>query len=377
MDKRLLMTPGPTPIPPEVLLAMAEPILHHRTPEFKAVLASCAEDLKPLFATEQPVLMLSSSGTGAMEASITNFCRTGDTIITVAGGKFGQRWSQIGRAYGLEVVELAVEWGRAVAVDDVAQALATHPTARGVFLQASETSTGCSHPVEAIAALCKDRPETLCVVDGITAVGVQPVEMDAWGIDIVVSGSQKAFMLPPGLSFIAVSEKAWRLNEHANLPRFYFNLAKERKAQAGGQTAWTSPVSLIVGLRRVIDRMQAMGGLEGLHTHHERLARATQAGVQAMGMALLAEQPAWSCTAAWAPESIGAGPIVSGLGRRGIKIAGGQDHLKGRIFRIGHLGYFSASDILATLAAMEAVLVAEGHDLVRGAGVTAALEALG
>lgn len=377
MQKRMLMTPGPTPIPPEVLLAMAEPILHHRTPEFKALFASCAEDLKPIFATAQPVLMLAATGTGAMEAAITNLMRREDTIITVAGGKFGQRWGQIGRAYGLNVVELEVEWGKAIAVERVAEALDAHPDARGVYLQASETSTGVTHPVQGIAALCATRENTLCIVDGITAVGVQPLDMDAWGVDVVVSGSQKAFMLPPGLAFIALSEKAWGATTRSDLPRYYFDLAKERKNQAKGQTAYTSAVSLVVGLRRVLDRMAEMGGLSALHTHHERLARGTQAGLTAMGMELLAEVPAWSTTAALAPPAIGAGPLVSGLNDRGIKIAGGQDHLKGKIIRVGHLGWFSANDILTTMAALDQVLVGLGHDHVPGAGVAAAAAALG
>ncbi len=366
------MTPGPTPIPPEVLLAMAEPIVHHRTPEFKAIFASCAADLRPIFATEQQVLMLSSSGTGAMEAAITNFMARGDTIITVAAGKFGQRWGQIGRAYGLNVVEIEVEWGKAVSPEFIEQALEAHPDARAVYLQGSETSTGTTQPVKAIAAACSKKPGVLCVVDGITAAGVQPLEMDAWGIDIVVSGSQKAFMLPPGLAFIAVSDKAWSMTERSDLPCYYFDLVKERAAQAKGTTSYTSAVSLVIGLRKVLDRMAAMGGVEGLHTHHEKLSKATVAGVQALGLKLLSEAPAWSCTAVWAPESIGAGPIVSGLNDRGIKIAGGQDHLKGKIFRIGHLGWFSGHDIVATLSALESVLAEHGHPFTPGAGVAAA-----
>ncbi len=376
MEKRLLMTPGPTPIPPEVLLSMAEPIVHHRTPEFKAIFASCAADLQPIFATRQPVLMLSSSGTGAMEAAISNFCSRGDTIITIAAGKFGQRWGQIGRAYGLDVVEIEVEWGRSATPDQAAAALAEHPHARGVYFQASETSTATSQPVQAIAALCRNRPNTLCVVDGITAVGVQPLQMDDWGVDIVVSGSQKAFMLPPGLAFIAVSEKAWGMTDRSDLPSYYFDLVKERKSQAKGQTAYTSAVSLVVGLRKVLDRMAAMGGLAGLHAHHDRLARGTQAGVAALGLELLSESPAWSCTAVLIPDAIGAGPIIAGLGERGIKIAGGQDHLKGKIIRIGHLGWFSANDIVATLCAIESVLTSHGHGFEPGAGVAAASKIL-
>jgi aspartate aminotransferase-like enzyme len=371
MKKRLLMTPGPTPIPPDVLLAMAQPILHHRTPEFKEIFESCARDLQAIFATSEQVLMLVSTGTGAMEGSISNFMRRGDTIITVAGGKFGQRWSEIGRAYGLDVVELTVEWGKSVSVDAVADALASHPNARGVYLQASETSTGVSHPVQEIAALCRERTGTLCIVDGITAVGVQPVEMDAWGIDIVVSGSQKAFMLPPGLAFIACSEKAWGFAEHSDLPRYYFDLRKERKKQAGGQTAYTSAVSLIVGLRQVLNRMGDMG-LTGLHAHHQRLALATQAGVKAIGLKLLADSPAWSVTAVYAPDGIDAGNIIKSMNAKGIKIAGGQDHLKGRIFRIGHLGWFAGTDIVSTLSTLETVLDELGHELQPGASVAAA-----
>jgi len=371
MQKRLLMTPGPTPIPGDVLLAMAQPILHHRTPEFKGLLKSCGDDLQPIFATNEQVLMLSSSGTGAMEAAITNFCRHGDTIITVAGGKFGQRWGQIGRAYGLSVVEIEVEWGQAVELSAIEEALNEHPGARGIYVQASETSTGVRHPVQGIAALCRTRSETLCVVDGITAVGVEPLEMDKWGVDIVVSGSQKAFMLPPGLAFIACSEKAWAMAEQSDLPRFYFDLLKERKNQATGQTAYTSPVSLVVGLRKVLDRMLAMG-VEALHEHHDTLARGTRAGILALGLKLLANPPATSVTAAWAPDDMDAGDIIKGIGQRNIKIAGGQDHLKGRIFRIGHLGWFSQADIIATLSALECTLADLGHEFSPGVGVVAA-----
>jgi aspartate aminotransferase-like enzyme len=354
---------------------MAEPIIHHRTPEFKAILTSCSDDLRTIFATSEQVLVLASSGTGAMEAAISNFMSQGDTILTVNGGKFGERWGLIGKAFGLNVVEILVEWGQSVTVEAVAQALADHPNARAVYLQASETSTGASHPVQAVAALCKSRPNTLCVVDGITAVGVQALQMDEWGVDIVVSGSQKAFMLPPGLGFIACSEKAWQHAERSTLPRYYFDLLKERKSQAKGTTAYTSAVSLVVGLRRVLDRMKECG-LAGLHAHHHRLARATRAGVQAMGLALLSDVPADSVTAVYAPEAIGAGPIVSGMDVRGIKIAGGQDHLKGRIFRIGHLGWFDGKDILATLATLESVLLSLGHEMTAGAGVSAAARIL-
>ena len=355
---------------------MAEPIRHHRTPEFKEIFASCRRDLSPLFATAEPVLMLASTGTGAMEASITNMNRAGDTIITIAAGKFGERWGEIGRAYGLNVIELSAEWGRSISVKAVQEALDAHPGVRGVYLQASETSTGASHPVKAIAALCRERAHTLCVVDGITAVGVQPVEMDAWGIDVVISGSQKAFMLPPGLAFIALSEKARKRTEEPGLPRYYFNLAKEATTQAKGQTAWTSAVSLIVGLRQVINRMNTMGGLTALHAHHERLARATRAGLTALGLELLAETPSWSVTAAYTPESIGAGLVIADLNKRGIRIAGGQNHLKDRIIRIGHLGWFSPHDITATLSALEDVLHAHGHSAAPGCGVAAACREL-
>jgi len=322
------------------------------------------------------VLMFSSTGTGAMEASISNFMRTGDTIITVNGGKFGERWGLIGRAYGLNVVELNVEWGRSVTVEQVAEALEQNPNTRAVYVQASETSTGVAHPIEAIAKLCQSRPNTLCVVDGITAVGVQPLEMDAWGVDVVVSGSQKSFMLPPGLAFLAASEKAYGHAETANLPKFYFNVLKERKSQSTGTTAWTSAVSLVVGLRRVLDRMNAMT-LPGLHKHHDTLARATRAAMTALDMKLLADNPADSVTAVRAPEAIGATPIIAAMNERGIKIAGGQEHLKGKIFRVGHLGWFDGKDIVVTVNALEQVVQSLGHSVTAGAAAAAASTVLG
>ncbi len=378
MKKRYLLSPGPTAVPENVLLKMAEPMIHHRTPQFSAIFAEVKKDLKYLFQTKQEVLILASSGTGAMESAVTNLFCKGDKVVYVNGGKFGERWGQISRAYGLEVIEVKVEWGQAVDVSAVKEILDRDPEIKGVLVQASETSTTVAHPVKELAELTKER-ETLIVVDGITAVGVSDIPMDDWGIDVLVSGSQKAFMLPPGLAFIALSDKAWGFAERSDLPRYYFDLAKENKNQAAGKdtTAYTPAVSLIIGLSEVL-RMVKEEGLENLFARHRTLARATRAAVKALDLKLLApDSPADSATGAYVPEGIDGGKFVKFLrDDMGVTLAGGQDHLKGKIFRIAHLGYYDTFDILIAVSAIEMALKKFGHPVDLGRGVAAAQEIL-
>jgi aspartate aminotransferase-like enzyme len=371
MIKKYLLAPGPTPVPPEVLLAMAQPVMHHRTPQFEAIVAEVQDGLRRLFQTAQDVLILAASGTGGMEAAVANTASPGDRALVVNGGKFGERWGKIARTYGLEVTELKVEWGRAVEPDAVARALAEHPDTRLVLVQASETSTTALHPVGALARLTRAR-ETLLVVDGITAVGVLDLPMDALGIDVLVTGSQKALMLPPGLAFVALSERAWRAAARARLPRFYFDLARERESQAAHTTAWTPAISLIYGLRAALALLHAEG-LPAVFARHERLARATRAGVQALGLALLApEHPSPAATGVLLPEGV-PGRIVGYLRDKvGVTFAGGQDHLKGKIVRLAHLGYIGAFDVVTGLAALEMGLAAFGRRVALGSGVGAA-----
>ncbi len=376
MMKQRLLAPGPTPVPDQVLLAMAQPIMHHRQPGFAKLFLEVGEDLKWLFQTAQPVLTLCATGTGAMEAAVVNFLARGDRVLVVRGGKFGERWHEIAAAYGLDPVALDVAWGHGVEPAAVERALAADPSIRAVLWQASETSTGARHPVRELAALCRTR-DVLSMVDAITATGVFEMAMDAWGLDVVVSGSQKAFMLPPGLGFIAASERAWKARERGNLPRYYFDLARERKMQAEGQTAFTPAVSLIVGLRESLRLLRAEG-LEAIWTRHERLARATRAAVTALGLELYAgSAPSPTCTAVRAPAGVDGGTISKKMRDGfGITIAGGQGQAKGVIFRIAHIGWVDALDLVQGIAALEMALTELGVKIELGAGVRAAQQSL-
>jgi aspartate aminotransferase-like enzyme len=330
--------------------------------------------LEQVYQTENDALILASSGSGAMEAAVVNLFSPGDTVIYVNGGKFGERWGKIAARYGINAVEIRVEWGSAVDVSAVEAALKEHPDARGVLLQASETSTTTEHPVRDIARLTATRDDCAIVVDAITALGVIDMPMDDWGLDVVISGSQKALMLPPGLAFIALSDKAWRMAESSTSPKFYFDLAAERKNQQAGKdtTAWTPGVSLIIGLHEVLT-MVFEEGLENLFARHALLARATRAGVEALGLKLLSSAPASSATGAYVPEGVNGGAFVKYLrDTMGVTFAGGQDHLKGRIIRIAHLGDYDVFDIVTAMSAIEIALNRFGHDVRLGAGVGAA-----
>lgn len=349
--KRLL-TPGPTPISPEVAAAMAAPLVYHRAPAFKEVVLRVRENLRWVFQTKGEAIFLTCSGTGAMEAAVANTLNRGDLAITVRAGKFGERWANICKAYGVPTQNIDVEWGKPVTVDAVKKALDENPKARAVMVQASETSTGVAHPVKEIAALLKSRPDTLCIVDGISALGVMNLPMDEWGIDVLVGGSQKAFALPPGLAFAAVSPKAQSFMEKSDLPKFYFSFAREIASQSKGETAWTPGISLVAGLDAALAGMKAEG-LEKLFGRHKAMANATRAGVKGMGLELFApDSPSDSVTAIKAPGGIDGQAIVKDMrDRHGITIAGGQDALKGKIFRLSHMGHVDRFDILTALAA--------------------------
>lgn len=378
MKKKYLLSPGPTAVPESVLARMAEPMIHHRTPQFSAIFAEVKKDLKYVFQTEEEVIILASSGTGAMEATITNLFSKGDKVIFVNGGKFGERWGKIASTYGLETIEITVEWGQAVDVSAVKELLDKDAGIKAVLMQASETSTTAAHPVKEIAALTKDR-DTLLVVDGITAVGVMDLPMDKLGIDVLLSGSQKAFMLPPGLAFIALSQKAWGFADKSDLPKFYFNLKTENKNQVAGKdtTAYTPAVSLIIGLAEVL-RLVKEESLENLFNRHATLARATRAAVKALGLKLLApDSPADSATGAYVPEGVDGAKLVKFLrDDMGVTLAGGQDHLKGKIIRIAHLGYYDTFDIIIAISSIEMALVKLGHKTELGKGVAAAQQIL-
>jgi len=370
------MAPGPTPVPERALLAMAQPMMHHRTPQFSAIFAETCELLKYVFQTKQDVLILAASGTGAMEGSVTNLFNAGDEVLTINAGKFGERWTKIAQAYGLKVTEIKVEWGNAVDPKAVKEALDKNANIKGVFCQASETSTTVQHPVKEIAALTKDK-NCLLIVDGITAVGVMSLPMDEWGIDVLVSGSQKAFMLPPGLAFVALSEKAWKFNETSKCPRFYFDFKKERKNMADKTTAYTPGVSLIIGLREAL-LMIKEEGLENTFARHERLGRAAREAMKALGLKLLApDAPSFATTGVYVPEGVDGGKLVKYMrDTLGVTMAGGQDHLKGKIFRIAHLGYIDTFDMIIAVSAIEMALSKHGHKVEFGKGVAAAQKIL-
>jgi aspartate aminotransferase-like enzyme len=375
--KYRLLSPGPTPVPERVLTAMANPIVHHRTPAFEATFQKCREGLSWLFQTKQEVLTLAASGTGAFEAAYQSLFSPGDTIITCAGGKFGERWGNMARAFGFINVVVDAPWGEAIDVQKVKEALDKHPEAKGVVVCASETSTGVRHPYEEIAALVKPREETLMLVDAITALGVWDISPERDGIDVLVTGSQKALMLPPGLAFVSLSEKAWKMADKAKAPRYYFDLKKELKNQKTNQTSYTPAVSLIEGLNESLKLMQEEG-LPTMFARHARLARATRVGVTALGLEIFAKKPADSVTSVLQPAGLKPDAVYKGLmTRANITIAGGQDAIKGKVFRIAHLGYYDDLDIITVLAATEIILRQEGYTQFQpGASVGAASEVL-
>jgi len=377
MIKRYLLAPGPTPVPPEVLLAMARPMTHHRAPEFAQLLGEVREDLKWLFQTRSDMLILASSGTGGMEGAVSNFLSPGDKALVVNGGKFGERWGKLCKTFGVQVTEIKVEWGHAVDPQMVADALKADPAIKAVYVQASETSTGVAHDTKAIAEIVKPREGTILVVDAITALGVFDLKTDAWGLDVVVTGSQKALMLPPGLAFVSVSEKAWQLADKAKNASFYFNFRRERDSQTKNQTAYTPAVSMILGLQEVLKTLK-VEGLDAVFTRHAGLARAMREGVKAAGLSLFPKQsPSDALTAISAPDGVDGQAIYKNLRvQYGITAAGGQDHLKGKIFRVSHMGYMDSFDIIMTVAAIEMVLKGLGHPVKLGTGVAKAQELL-
>ena len=351
---------------------MAAPTIHHRTPEFEATVREVRAGLGAVFQTRQDVIVLAASGTGAMEASVVNTLSAGDVVIVVNGGKFGERWTKICRGYGVDVEEVVVAWGEAVDPAVVEAILKRRPETRAVLVQASETSTTVLHPVPELAGLTRER-DTLLIVDGITAVGVTDMPMDRMGIDVLVSGSQKAFMLPPGLAFVAFSEKAWKASERATLPKFYFDLARERASQQKNTTAYTPAINLMFGLRKALERMLAEG-LDAVFARHDRLARATRAGSAGLGLPLLAgTSPSPAATGVYLPPDVPGGDLQKYLRYGlGVEMAGGQDRLKGKILRIAHLGHAGPFDVVTAMAALEFGLSRFGVEAPLGRGVAAA-----
>ena len=377
MDKYRLMAPGPVTVPERVRLAMARSVIHHRAPEFLPILQEVRENLARVFQTREPVLILVSSGTGAMEAAVANLISSGDRAVVVRGGKFGERWAELCTVYGGEPVCVDVEWGRAVDPEDVRRVLRKTTGARALFVQASETSTGVFHPVRELADVVREEGEALIVVDGISGVGVHDLPMDEWGLDVVVSGSQKSFMLPPGLAFIALSERARAAIEGTRSPRYYFDLRKELKVQPDNQTAYTPAVSHLFGLRESL--LMILGeGLPTVFDRHASFSHATRRAMTALGLDLFApDDPSHALTAVCVPEGVDGKAIVTRLrDEYGIAIMGGQGKASGKIFRVGHIGHVDRFDMITVVTAIEMLLGDMGYPAKLGEGVRAAAEIL-
>jgi aspartate aminotransferase-like enzyme len=369
--KYYLLSPGPTPIPDEVLSVAAQPIIHHRTPEFSALLLDVSEGLKYVFATKEDVYILTSSGTGAMEAALVNTLSPGDKILTINGGKFGERWGHMGRAYGLQVKEVVLEWGQDFTKEQLEAELKANPEIKAVFCTLSETSSGAVFDVKGYSEAVARTPAIL-VVDGISGLGAMPCPMDEWKVDVIVSGSQKSFMIPPGLGYIAFSQKAWKMVETSRLPKFYFDVKKAKKNLADKTTPWTPAISLIVQQRKALERIRATG-LENLFEHHRILGEATRAGIKALGLELLAKRPGNILTAIKVPAGLDGKALVKTMqGKYLAYIAGGQDPYKGKIFRIAHLGYMGGFDIITALSALEMTLSDLDYSFEKGSGLRAA-----
>jgi aspartate aminotransferase-like enzyme len=361
IKKQRLLTPGPTPLYPPALHAMMASDIHHRTEDFRKAYRSCLADLKEVMGTSHDVLMFCASGTGAMDATVSNLFSKGDKVIVCVAGKFGERWAEIAKAYGLDAHVITEPYGKVVSPAQVATALAANPSVKGVFVQASETSTGAMHDIRAMAALVAPT-NAILVVDAITGLGTQPLDIDGWGIDVLIGGSQKSFMIPPGLAFLSVSPKAWKLGETATLPHFYFNFKKEKKSGDAGESSWTPSTSLILALE-LIENAQL-------------LAEATRAAVAKLGLELFAaDAPGSSVTSVKAPAGMDSGVIVKEFRNRfGAIIANGQGSMKGQIFRIAHLGYFDFADLFGVIAELEIILAANGYPVKFGTGVAAVQE---
>ncbi len=375
MPKRYLMAPGPTPVPPEVLAASAEAIIHHRGPDFRELMLRCVERLGEVCRTENDVLLFTASGSGGFESAVVNLFSPGDRVLAVAAGEFGERWARLATAFGVDVQELRYAWGETPQPEDV-RARLEETGADTVFLVHSETSTGVVADIASLAQAARDAG-ALVVVDAVSSLGAVPVETDAWGLDVVVAGSQKALMTPPGLSVVTVSEAAWSRSEKATSPRFYFDWSRLRASLETGSTPFTPAVSLVVALDVALG-MLLDEGLEAAFARHAALGRACREGAKAMGLELFSpdEDRSAIVTAILTPEGVDARELVLALRDRfGITVAGAHGELGSRMFRIGHIGYYDVFDITTALAAVEELLVEAGAEIEPGRAVAAALGA--
>lgn len=378
LKKNYLLTPGPTPIPERVLSVLGSPIPHHRTPAYQAVFAEVRKGLQRVFKTDQPVLTLATSGTGAMDASVCNLFSPGDEVLVIVAGKFGERWVEIAVAYGLTVSQITLKPGEAFDPSILKAKLSERPQIKGVLFQATETSTGYRLPVDQVCEIARPY-QALTLCDAITACGVYDLPMDQLGLDVLLTGSQKAFMIPPGLAMLALSSRAWEAAKKSTLPKYYLDLNRERQAQIKNDTPFTPSISLVCALRESLKMMEEEG-LEELYKRHDLLARATRSGVKALGLEIVSAcSPSSSVTAVWVPESLvkqNTGKLIPKIMRDelGVAIAGGQDELEGKIFRLSHFGYCAEFDVTTALSALELTLYKLGYSRQIGAGVSAALQ---
>jgi serine---pyruvate transaminase len=344
-SKQRLLTPGPTPVPDDVLREMAKPIIHHRSPEFREIFARVNENLKYVFQTTQPVITLASSGTGGMEASFVNLFSPGDTIVTVNNGKFGERWVRMPRKFGLNVIEIKTDWGNAPTTDDLLNVFKHHPEIKGVYLVHCETSTGTVLDLKTLSKTIRDNSNALVCVDGISAVGALEFRFDEWGIDMCVTSSQKGLMLPPGLAFVALSPRAIESIKTSSMPRYYFDLGIALKSHASDDAPWTPAISLIRGADVAL-RMMKEEGIHHIWSRHRRIAESLRAGFQAGGLKLFSNAPSDSVTTLWLPEGIDWTQFNSVLRTEyGITVGRGQEEFFGKIFRVAHIGYFKNTEI--------------------------------
>lgn len=376
MDRpEIILAPGPTPIPPEVLLAQGSPLVYHRGPGFGKLMREVTARLEELYRTERAdILLMTSSGTGGLESAIQNLFSRGDEVLVPLAGFFSERWRKLAAAHGLVVRTVEYDWGRRIVPEDVAQALREHPV-KAVLLTQSETSTGVIQPIERLAAVARDAG-ALVVCDVVSSLGAVPFELDAWGVDVAVGGSQKALSASPGIAFVAISERAWAANETATMPRYYFDWAiyQQYATLPEPENPWTPAISVMQGLHAALE-LYFQDGVEAAHRRHRMLSRAVKDGVQALGLDLFGEglEDNWTVTAIRAPEGIDADAIAERIRSDfGCVLAPGQGPLKGKVFRIGHFGYFSELDIIRGLAALEMTLERLGHPVKRGAAVAAA-----
>jgi aspartate aminotransferase-like enzyme len=371
IKKYYLLSPGPTPIPDKVLSVAAEPIIHHRTPEFSNIFMDVTEGIKTVFGTKEDVFILTCSGTGAMETAVVNTLSPGDKVITINGGKFGERWGNICKVYGVVYKDIILEWGADFTKERLAEELKADPNVKAVFATLSETSTGAIYDIKGFGEVVSGT-DAILVVDGISGVGAAPCPMDEWKVDVMVSGSQKSFMIPPGLAYIAFSQKAWKMVETSKLPKFYFDAKKAKKNLGNKTTPWTPAISLIIQQKKALEIINGMG-LPKLFEHHRILGDATRAGVKAVGLGLLAVNPGNILTAVKVPAGVDGVKLVKTMQSKYMAyIAGAQDPNKGKFFRIAHLGYMGGFDIITALSALEMTLLDLGYAFEPGAAMKAA-----